>query len=363
MNLRTVLAITQKDIVDAIKNRYLLMSLILPIGLSVMFQLVFGDIANIGAFRVAVYDPGGSRLAQLRAIPDVIVVEAESVDRLKEEAGGDAVGGIFIPENFDKDLDLGRQPELTVYLNRSKGGGELAVFREIIYQQVWAMREDAAPARLVWAETSAPPEAVSSESGIAKEGFRMDTYLLVMFLVMSLTMTGSFVVPLLMVEEKEKHTMEFLLVSPVTPAEIAAGKALTGLVYSVLGAGVLIALNKGWSGNWPVTILAVILGAMFLVMVGLLMGSLLRTMMQINTWSTIIMLVLLAPSWMSVLNLPGFLDTVMRAIPTYYLVKIIGQSLAGRATLGDSAFQLAIIAAGAAVTFVLVVWVLRRQEA
>jgi ABC-2 type transport system permease protein len=363
MNARTVLAIARKDILDAIKNRYLLMSMILPIGLSVLFQLVFGGIANAGSMRMAVYDPGSSRLAaQLRAIKGVNVVEVESVEAVQKEAEGSAFGGIFIPEDFDQDVDLGKQPELTVYLNRGMGSQGLAAFQQILSQQVWSLREDAAPARITFAETDAQPEAEGAEGGLKTEGFRMDSYLLVMFLVMSLTMTGSFVVPLLLVEEKEKHTMEFLLVSPVTPAEIAAGKALTGLAYSSLSAGVLIALNKGWTGDWGLTILALILGAMFLVTVGLLMGSLLHTMMQINTWSTIVMMILLAPSWLSVIKLPGILDAIVRAVPTYYLVNILEQSLAGRATLQDSAVALAVIAAGGVVSFALVVLVLRRQE-
>jgi ABC-2 type transport system permease protein len=362
MKARAILAIAQKDILDAIRNRYLLMSMILPIGLSVTFQLIFGGLSNVGVFRVAVYDPGSSRLTeQLRAASDLQLVEVESEDQLKKEVEGNAIGGIAIPADFDRNVDLGNQPELTVYLNDRKGGGELAVFRQIVIEQVWAMREDSAPVTLEWslisAQTENPPE-----EGSQKEGFRMDTYLLVMFLVMSLTMTGSFVVPLLLVEEKEKHTMEFLLVSPVMPAEIAAGKAVTGLVYSILSATVLIALNHGWSGNWPVTFLVVIVGALFLVMTGLLMGTALQTSMQINTWSTVVMMVLLAPSWLSVLQLPAFLGTIIRIIPPYYLVQILGQSLAGQVTPADAALHLAFLSACTVVTFGIVVWVMRRQE-
>jgi ABC-2 type transport system permease protein len=362
MNVRTVLVIAWKDILDAIKNRYLLLSLLLPIGLSVMFQLIFGGISNTGMFRVAIYDPGGSRLTvRLQGITDLKLVEVGSIAKLKQEVEGNAVAGIVVPENFDGDVDLGRQPELTVYLNTRKGGGELAVFQEIMYQQIWEMSGEDAPVKLVWSQT-APPEETQPESGFRREGFRMDYYLLVMFLVMSLTMTGSFVVPLLLVEEKEKHTMEFLLVSPVTPAEIAAGKAVTGLAYSLLSAVFLIVLNHGWSGNWPVTFLAVIVGALFLVMVGLLMGTLLHTMMQINTWSTIVMMVLLAPSWLSVLQLPDLLDKVVRIIPTYYLVELMSQSLTGQATLSGAALRLGLIAVCTLAIFGIVVWVMRRQE-
>jgi ABC-2 type transport system permease protein len=362
MNPRTVLAIARKDILDAVRNRYLLMSLILPIGLSVIFQLIFGQVSNVGVFRVAVYDPGSSRLtAQLQDVPDLKLVVKDSEDELKQEVEGDAVGGISIPADFDKNVDLGNRPELTVYLNGRKGGGELAVFRQIVVEQVWAMREGSEPAALVWSQISAQPQE-SPEEGFQKEGFRMDTYLLVMFLVMSLTMTGSFVVPLLMVEEKEKHTMEFLLVSPVTPVEIAAGKAATGLVYSMFSGAVLIALNRGWAGAWPVTFLAVTVGALFLVTIGLLMGTALHTTMQINTWSTLVMMLLLAPSWLTVLQLPPFLNTVIRIIPTFYLVEILNQSLSGQIVPGESALRLAFLTACTLATFGIVVWAIRRQE-
>ena len=362
MNARTILAIAWKDILDAIKNRYLLMSLILPIGLSLLFQLIFGGVANTGKFRVAVYDPGGSLLtARLRDLETIILVDVESLNELNKEVAGDSVGGIVVPENFDSDVDLGNRPELTIYLNIRKGGGDLAVFRDIVYQQIWMMREEGAPVRMVWT-SSAVPEDEIAESGIRKEGFRMDFYLLVMFLVMSLTMTGSFVVPLLLVEEKEKHTMEFLLVAPVTPVEIAAGKAVTGLVYSLLSAGMLILLNKGVSGNWPVTLLTVILGALFLVMAGLLMGSLLHTMMQINTWSTIVMMILLAPSWLSVLQPPALIDKIIRLIPTYYMVELLGQSLTSAVTFAEAAGRLGLIAVSTLIMFGMVIWVMRRQE-
>jgi ABC-2 type transport system permease protein len=363
MNARTILAIAWKDSLDAIKNRYLLMSLILPVGLSLLFQLIFGGIANTGKFRVAVYDPDGSRLTtQLRSLDTINLIEVGSLGELDKEVTGDSVGGIIIPGNFDTDVDLGNQPELTIYLNIRKGGGDLAVFRDILYQQVWTMRDEGAPVRMVWTQSDIPEDTIP-ESGIRKEGFRMDFYLLVMFLVMSLTMTGSFVVPLLLVEEKEKHTMEFLLVAPVTPAEIAAGKAVTGLAYSLLSATVLILLNKGLSGNWPVTIFAVVLGALFLVMAGLLMGSLLHTMMQINTWSTIIMMILLAPSWLSVLQPPALIDKIIHLIPTFYLVELLSQSLTGDLTFADAAGRLGLIAVCALVTFGAVIWVMRRQEA
>lgn len=362
MNLRTVLTIARKDVLDAVRNRYLFLSIVLPIGMSLVFRLVFGGGTGIGMLRVAVYDPGSPRItAGLREIPDLNLVEVDSEDGLREAVEEDASAGILVPPGFDAAVDAGNRPELTVYMNRGSGGPEQLMVREIVYRQIWALGEDSTPADVVWEDSAFPVE--EDEAGdFRKDEFQMDSYLLIVFLMMSLTMTGTLVVPLLLVEEKEKHTMEFLLVSPAAPAEIAVGKALTGLAYAGLSAGVLLALNGGGSGDWPVTVLAVFMGAVFLVMVGLLMGSLLHTTMQINTWSSLIILILLAPSWLGVIRLPAAVDAVMRAVPTYYLVRLLEDSLSGRTMAADGAMRLAILAGGTAAVFAAVVWAMRRQE-
>jgi ABC-2 type transport system permease protein len=359
MNGRIVLAIAQKDIRDAIQNRYLLIGLVLPIAMSLLFQLLFSGTAQLGTLKVAVYDPGGSRFtSQLEALPQIDIVPADSTAQLQDQTdtAAGAVAGIAIPENFDRDAAAGKQPEMTVYLNTKKSATQLAGFRQLLQQQVWTLNPAAVPARINFVEKS---PAAESASGSA---FRVDLYLLVLLLVMSLTMTGAFVVPLLLVEEKEKHTMEFLLISPVTPQEVVAGKALTGLVYSAIGAATMLLLNHGWTGNWPVTLLAAVLGALFLVAVGLLMGSIFQTMMQVNTWSSIFLLLLMMPTWFTVIQLPSAVNTVIRLIPTYYLADLLNRSLAGGALPSAAFLDFGVLLASVAVMYGLVIWILRRQE-
>ena len=355
MNWRAILTIAHKDIVDAIKNRYILFGLVLPIGLSLFFRLVFSGPDEL--ITIAVYDPGGSRLAaELRELPQVRLLEVASDQQLAEEVEKEAVGGLAVPAGFDAAVEAGEQPELTVYLNRRRGGGELAVFRRLVEQQVWALAEQPPPARITWAD-------VADAAGLQGGGeFRLDHYFLIMFLVMAPAMAGTFMVPLLLVEEKEKHTLDALLMSPAGTSEVVAGKALTGLVYSLLTAGVLIALNEGWVGDWPVTAVATLLGSLFMVAVGLLMGSLFRTTMQVNTWSSIVMLALTAPSWFLMIALPTPLETALRLIPTHYLADALGLALAGEASLARVWGDLAVLAGSVIVAFAAVVWTLRRQE-
>jgi ABC-type multidrug transport system permease subunit len=110
----------------------------------------------------------------------------------------------------------------------------------------------------------------------------------------------------------------FFLSSPASLNEIIAGKALTGVVYTLLIAGLLLGINRQFIQNWSLTLLTIVLGLLFVVGVGLVIGSLLKNTMQVNTWASIVLIVLLAPSFPSI-GITAWFDKAMRVIPTYYL--------------------------------------------
>lgn len=355
MKWRVILAIAHKDILDAVKNRYILFSLLLPIGLSLLFLLVFPGPDDWDDLTVAVYDLGGSRLVNdLQASPYCQVMTVDSLQDLQKAVEKEAVGGLVLPVGFDAAVAEGARPELTVYINGRRGGGEMASFQRLVERQLWALAGHELPVHMVSIDVT--------DSEQTEKGFRVDRFLLIQFLVMAIALTGAFVVPTLLVEEKEKHTLDVLLMSPAGPVEVVAGKALTGLVYSLLIAGVLLTLNRGWAGAWPVTLLTVLLGTLFTVTLGLLMGGLFHTTMQVNTWSNLIMLTLLMPSWFIIVEVPAALETAFHLSPIYYLVEALNLSLSDQASLGQVWTHLAVLAGSVAVVFAAVVWTLRKQE-
>lgn len=354
MSWRVILAIARKDVVDAVKNLHILSAILLPVALSLLLRLVFPSLESESTLTVAVYDADGSRLvAGLRESDQVELLEVPSEDRLEEEIEENAVGGLAVPSGFDAAVEAGQRPGLTVYLNQRRTGYERLALRRLVEQQVWALVKEEPPVEVTWTTVGAQPSLQSD--------LDFDRYLLAMFLVMALSMTGTFMVPVLLVEEKERHTLQALLVSPARPAEVVAGKALTGLLYSLLISGLLLGLNGGLAGDWPVTILALLLGALFNVEVGLLMGGFFRTTVQVNTWASLIMLGLMAPSWFTVLAPPAPVARILRLIPTYYLTQTLSLSLAGEASLAQAGGHLAVVLGCAIAAFAAVVWTLRRE--
>jgi len=356
MNSRIVAAIARKDLVDAIRNRYLLIALITPLLVAILFRLLLPGLESLSNLTIVVHDAGNSSLiAQLRAMPPIKLVDVGSADAVASEVEkSKAVGGLVVPTNFDADVTAGKQPELTIFVNNKKNLIEQATFRRLIEQQVSSLVKIPIPVQLVWIDIAKDPNA--QKLG----GFDLNKMLLPLLMLLAFGMTGALVVPLLLVEEKEKRTLDFLLTSPASLTEIVTGKALTGVVYSLLIATVLLALNHKLVGNWPLTMLTILLGLLFVVAVGLFMGSLFQNTMQVNTWASLVLLALLAPSFPAP-GMPASLETAMHFIPTYYFIDALKLSLAGTASArlwGD----LAVLLICTLLAFFAATWALRRQR-
>src|SRR5687768_15158884 len=117
MNWNIVSAITRKDVVDAIRHRYLLTALVTPLFVALMFRVMLPNMNSREILTVVVHDPAVSGIvAELQKDPRIGVVEVASADATpKEVATRKAIGGLVVPPNFASEIAAGRQPELTVY--------------------------------------------------------------------------------------------------------------------------------------------------------------------------------------------------------------------------------------------------------
>ena len=355
MNLNIVSAITRKDLVDAIRHRYLLTALVTPLFVALLFRVMLPSANSRDLLTIVVHDPAGSGLvAELQNSPRIGVVEVASADATpKEVETRKAIGGVVVPPNFASEIAAGRQPELTVYINNDKNTFEQAAFRRLLDQLVRSFAKQPDPARFVWVDID------KDKKDELAGGTSLDQIMLPLLLILTFGMTGAFVVPLLIVEEKEKRTLDFLLSSPASLKEIIAGKALTGVAYTLLIAGLLLGINRQFIRNWPMTFLTVVVGLLFVVGVGMVIGSLLKNTMQVNTWASLVLMVLLAPSFPSI-GITKWFDTAMRFIPTYYLSEALKLSMAG--TISSQLWiNLAVLTGCTLVVFFAAAWALRRR--
>src|SRR5689334_14956251 len=103
MNVQIVSAITRKDVIDAIRHRYLLTALVTPLLVALLFRVLLPGVNDNKLLTVVVHDAGSSGLiTELRKTPQISVVLADSADAMGREVERiKATGGLAVPAAFD----------------------------------------------------------------------------------------------------------------------------------------------------------------------------------------------------------------------------------------------------------------------
>jgi ABC-2 type transport system permease protein len=353
MHPRIILAIAKKDILDAIRNAYVLFALILPLGMSLLFSFMTPGGGEDRALDIVVYDAGQSHLIdQLEANAAVKLTPVESADEVPIRIKKGPLGGFALPANFDAAVSAGETPELRVYYNGRRTIVEQTALKQALEEALRAIAGQNMPATLIPFDVNNTGREVE---------FELPKFYLTLLLVLSLCMAGVFVVPTMLVEEKEKHTDQAILVSPADHSDLVIGKALAGMFYSLLMALLLLLLNNGFTGNATVTVLAVALGSLFLVLTGLLLGALFSTTAQVNSWGSIVLLALLIPTiFILPPQPPAPVSTIVHLFPTSYMADAIIGGLSGKVLPADVILDFGVLAVATAAVCTAAIWALRR---
>jgi ABC-2 type transport system permease protein len=245
--LHIVWAIALKDILDALRNKVVI-SLILALGIMLLMPKTLALILESPHTTVPVYDLGDSRLtAALEDSAEFELRRADSIQELEGWLGNtlDPQMGLVIPADFDQVLESGGRPEMDGYVswaNRAKASG-LASNLERQFAELLGQ-----PVRVnVWGHIVYPPPDAALMPGMAT------IIAVTLVLVMGLQL-----VPVLLFEEKQTRTLDALLVSPASIAQVVVGKALAGAFYVLVAAGVVFAVNRAEVVHWEVALLFVL---------------------------------------------------------------------------------------------------------
>jgi len=325
MSLRSALAIAKKDVIDAVRSLRILSVVLLPIAMSIVFGALFSGIQSDAA-ELVVHDPGHSCLASLLSDSSGFrIYPVDAADQVSAEVlRRNALGGLAIPADLDSEIALGQQPTVHAYANaRFPQAGQR--LQELIEEHARTLAGQQPPARFQY--TVLEPKITRAE-------LDLKYYILSLFLGMSLSLTGVMVPAMLLAEEKEKRTIRPLLTAPVSEADLVTGKGLAGLTYVLIGAGVVLVANGGLHGNLFALGVTVVASALFVVQVGLLLGSLFSDVSSLNTWSSVVILPLLLPAMLIPLasndafNL-SWIVAILRFVPTYYSAHALDLALSG----------------------------------
>ncbi len=333
MNPRAAAAIAAKDLIDALKNYRLLAIILMPIGFSVLFGLLYRDAPSSAA--IVAYDPGGSQI--VKSIGElegwslwVATSETEVEPTMTEQ---NALAGVVLPADFDARLAAGDRPPLKIILNGAQDGRFGA--RRLLIDLILVQSGQPLPVDLVETTINSSESDAGSTSPASApvanvlQELSLQGYLLVTWSMMGLAMVGMYMVPTLLVEETERKTLDALLVAPVSYVDLIVGKALVGLVYASLSAGLVFALNAQVPIRGIAPLIGVgLLSALFATLIGLWLGGMISNMQSLNSWGSFPLLAFLLPVLLS--GIPSNpLWSVLQFFPPTHTLEGIGRALTG----------------------------------
>lgn len=354
---RLIWAIARKDIADAIRNKTLL-GVLIGVGLMVLSSQAL-PLLTKGQTKpsAVVYDAGDSAL--LREIVrgrELRIQLAASFAELASQVSQSAEPrlGIVIPADFDAALAGGDPLEVQGYTSHWVKPAK--VYDLIIYFEEQISDRVGAPLRILAPVENQlyPQRSESGFHGLISGG-----------VVLGVMTLGLIMVPILVSEEKETHTLEVLLLSPAGTHHVLIGKALAGLSYAVTTAVVMFIFNGAWVVHWWLAILAVLLGALCAVVTGLLVGAIFDNINTINLWIGLIIAFLVLPVILIdtlEARLPAALATAFQGLPSLAMYQMFEQALTETVPLELVFRQAAVMIAFILLVSFLVIWRIRRSD-
>lgn len=176
----------------------------------------------------------------------------------------------------------------------------------------------------------------------------------------ALLVAGVFVTSFSLVEERETGTLSALLVTPVALPEVLLAKSGLGLLLAVLMTAMTLGLNGVLLSQPAALLLALLVGAVMSVEIGLLYAVLAKDIKALYTLIKSLNLFLLAPVIFYLF--PDWPQWVAKLFPTYWFLDPIFQVAIRGASLADVAGTL-LVAVIICLALVPLLWLLTRRVA
>ncbi len=332
MSIRRVGTLFYREILQGPKNFIFIWAIVAPVIISLIVSVIFGSLFSEKP-DLGIVDRDESRLVVLATeLDSVAVSEYDTVEgMLVAIENGSLDMGIVLPEDFDNALAQGSEVGIKAYIS----GQSLAENRVILSVTIADLVRELAGQEA--------PVAVEVTTLGAEESLPWNDRLLPLVVLMAVYLGGLFLPATSVISEKEKKTMQALLVTPTTKADVFAAKGLTGVVLSLTMGIVILLLNQAFGMEPIILILVLALGAVMAVEVGLLCGIFLKDVSSLFTIWKVGGILLFAPALVYIF--PQIPEWVARVFPTYYLVQPIVELTLQGAGWSDIAGDALVLAA------------------
>ncbi|MGD9712441.1 MAG: ABC transporter permease, partial [Thermomicrobiales bacterium] len=341
-SLNRIVAILLKDLRDAVRDARVLFAVLTPLAIGIFYNFAFEDDEPAPQAVVAVSEGTGGEFTQtLLAIVGLVVeVEVKELpdDQIRQEVAADNVDlGLILPPDFDNAVTNGLDPPLTAVVpeDPSFGGDYVLAAVDPALRQ---MSGQTPPAQITVERVEENAESLSIFDRIGAR-----TYLVLISLIMMIVMTSLIAIPIVLAEETEKKTIEALALVASYP-EIVLAKALLGMLYVACATGLLLIITRLYPKNWLMFIVTTVALGLTTIGFGLLLAGVVKSASQLNTWSGLVILPILAPVCLIDTGLPDRIQQVASLFPTGAAMKLFIDSATDLPVFDEGVISLLVVA-------------------
>jgi ABC-2 type transport system permease protein len=182
-------------------------------------------------------------------------------------------------------------------------------------------------------------------------------------LILGMILMGLSMAPQLIIEEKDNKTIQAVIVSPASLSHFIAGKALAVSFYTSLVTGIGLIFIRPLVLNWELMLLALFVGMMTVILPGILIGVLLQTKQQVSIWIWVLMIPTILPLFFSIVRiLPETLMMIIDWWPTVALYRLIQSGFSYQPAFSSFRWELVYLLTVSLIFFGLTVFSINKQS-
>ena len=310
MNLKRIGILFGKEIWHGSRGFIFIWAIIMPIILSLVFSAVFGTLFSEKP-KLGIVDEEGSQLvAMVEELDSVDYREYDTLSEIRQAVEDGAVDvGVVIPDGFDNAIMQGNEIEVTAYI----WGESLAKNRTIVLVTIANLIRE-------MSGQEAPVDVETITLG-DEETIPWNVRLLPLIVLMAVFLGGVFLPATSLINEKEKKTLDALIITPASVLDVFIAKGLLGLILSLFVGIVVLLVNQAFGAQPLLLVLVLALGAIMAVEIGMICGALIRDVSTLFAIWKSAGILLFGPA--IIYMFPQIPQWVGRIFPTYYILEPI----------------------------------------
>jgi ABC-2 type transport system permease protein len=349
MNLQRAWRVAARDFRLGPRSPIFVYAILLPVILSFLISAVFGGLLDPDP-RLAIVDEGASNLTAAAEELDGVTVSVldDPTDLRNKVTAHDFDAGLVLAAGFEEQLRGGGEAEFQFYVS----GNSLASNRIVLAMAANELVGDIAGEK--------PPVTVSVVPVGDDDFVPIGDRLLPIVIFYAVVIAALFLPASSLLDEREKHTLDAILVTPTRISEVLVGKGLLGVIMGVSLGLVSLALNQALANRPLEVMLFLLVGSIMMAELGLILGSLVKDANSLYTAikgaGVFIALPVIFIIW------PTLPQWIPKLTPTYYFLQPVYDIAITGLTIGDFWLELVVACVLCLVLAPLVLAIGRRAE-